>query len=179
MSRPDRWRIVGIVRARRWRRAHRSSIESRSRASSVVARSVLVPPREPKEIAADVDRLLRDDESGEMGRAGRRAGPGVQLERVTARSRNYGVSSAGSPRTVSCGRILKPRFPLAAGAGATSRYSAVGEAGNPVESLLVAVAVTASRRELRRQSRRRSRVGPRSRSRFAAPCRIARTGTAS
>src|SRR6185437_15022276 len=51
---------------------------------------LLVPPREPKEIAGAVARLLRDDELREaMGAAGRQRAQEFSWERVTAKVDDY------------------------------------------------------------------------------------------
>src|SRR4029450_13184024 len=51
---------------------------------------LLVPPREPKEIAAALARLLRDDELRQaMGEAGRRRAEEFSWERVTAKVDDY------------------------------------------------------------------------------------------
>ncbi len=52
--------------------------------------ALLVPPREPKEIAAAVGRLLRDDElRAEMGRAGVARAQEFSWERVTRKVDDY------------------------------------------------------------------------------------------
>jgi glycosyltransferase involved in cell wall biosynthesis len=51
---------------------------------------LLVPPREPKELAGAIARLLRDDElRADMGRAGAARAQGFSWERVTAKVDDY------------------------------------------------------------------------------------------
>ena len=82
--------------------------------------ALLVPPREPKQIAAAVARLLRDDElRAEMGRAGLARAQEFSWERVTAQGRRLlrrrDPPARGARRAA--GRLLRADPALAARTG--------------------------------------------------------------
>jgi phosphatidyl-myo-inositol alpha-mannosyltransferase len=102
--------------------------------------ALLVPPREPKQIAAAVGRLLRDDElRAEMGRAGVARAQEFSWERVTRKVDDYygvvirrlaarGELPAGFSAPI-------PPSPRAAGAMSPIIGVPAEGAGGPVESV--------------------------------------------